>query len=607
MARFSSIVHSYLSMWTIGVIGSSLLGLGVVRALPAGPSAASVAESFGAANSTSGTILVAATGTATGSADLLVAAVHTRGLISPEPVTAIMDSAGNSWVRAAAVSDGDRADGEIWYTSSAHSVTSVTVSVATSSSIAVTVLDIPNATMSPLDRIATMTERGTAASTGSTEATSQADEIAVAVVGWNSTVAASNPSAGFTTISRFQSPVHNDAGGEQAAYETLASVGTPSYSATLSAAVSWTGLIATFEIETSAPPPELTSFSPLSGPVGTSVTINGAGVAGALSVSFNGVDGTITSNTESEVSADVPSGATTGPIAVTTAGGTATTSGLSPSAFSVAAGSGPPHVLVIMEENRGYAATLGSCGSDPYFCSLAGTYASDTSWYGVTHPSVPNYLAMVSGSTQGVTGDCAPNNCGPFAMTSFGGQLTAAGVPWVDYEESMPSPCFTGLSSTHYVEHHNGFMYFDDVRFATNCAQVVLPYPGASAVVSALDGPGAPDFVWITPNLIDDMHSASVSAGDAWLQANLSGILNSSWFADSGTVIITMDENSMQSTPAGGQIPMVIISSHAQGVGAISTPGNHYGTLRSLEDAYGFSYLGAAADPTNGDVSNLFG
>ena len=150
-------------------------------------------------------------------------------------------------------------------------------------------------------------------------------------------------------------------------------------------------------------------------------------------------------------------------------------------------------------------------------------------------------------------------------------------------------------------------MYFDDVRFATNCAQVVLPYPGASAVVSALDGPGAPDFVWITPNLIDDMHSASVSAGDAWLQANLSGILNSSWFADSGTVIIIMDENSMQSTPAGGQIPMVIISSHAQGVGAISTPGNHYGTLRSLEDAYGFSYLGAAADPTNGDVSNLFG
>src|SRR4029077_9899826 len=68
-----------------------------------------------------------------------------------------------------------------------------------------------------------------------------------------------------------------------------------------------------------------------------------------------------------------------------------------------------PHLMVIVEENRGYAATLGSCGSDPYLCSLAAGYASLTAWYGITHPSAPNYLALDSGSTQGVASDCTPD------------------------------------------------------------------------------------------------------------------------------------------------------------------------------------------------------
>src|SRR5579864_3664159 len=77
------------------------------------------------------------------------------------------------------------------------------------------------------------------------------------------------------------------------------------------------------------------------------------------------------------------------------------------------AGSSPPHVLVVMLENQGYGATLGSCGSDPYLCSLASSYASDTSWYGVTHPSLPNYLTATTGSTQG----CASDTCfGPFSV-----------------------------------------------------------------------------------------------------------------------------------------------------------------------------------------------
>jgi phosphatidylinositol-3-phosphatase len=267
-----------------------------------------------------------------------------------------------------------------------------------------------------------------------------------------------------------------------------------------------------------------------------------------------------------------------------------------------------PHLMVIMEENKGYGATLGSCAADPYYCSLAASYATDTSWYGISHPSAPNYVAFVSGGTQGVSSDCTPPSCGPFNVPSLGGQLTAAGIPWRAYMEGMPSACSAVASSGLYAEKHNPFLYFNDVRSASNCTTVEQPYPGVAGLVSALTGAGAPDFVWITPNLAHDMHDGSVAAGDAWLRANLAPVLASSWFtAGNATVIVTMDENDAASTPAGGQVPMVVISSKAKGMGAVTTHGNHYGALRSIEETYRLGLLGGAASSANGDLTGLFG
>ncbi len=273
-----------------------------------------------------------------------------------------------------------------------------------------------------------------------------------------------------------------------------------------------------------------------------------------------------------------------------------------------AVASSRPHVMVIMEENKGYKATLGTCASDPYYCSLAAGYATATSWFAISHPSAPNYVAVTSGSTQGLSSDCTPPGCGPFGVTSLGGQLTAAGIPWRAYMESMPSPCYSTGSSGAYAEKHNPFLYYTDVRNAANCATVDQPYPGAAGLVAALNGAGAPDFVWITPNLLNDMHDGTVQQGDAWLQANLAPVLASPWFTGgNATVIVTMDENDSQSTPGGGQIPTVVISSRARGVGAVSTAGNLYGTLRSIEETYRLGLLGNAASAASGDLSSLFG
>ena len=286
---------------------------------------------------------------------------------------------------------------------------------------------------------------------------------------------------------------------------------------------------------------------------------------------------------------------------------------LPPTLSPTSSGATRPHILVIMEENRGYAQTLGSCSTDspdPYFCSLASQYASSTHWYGVEHPSQPNYIDIASGADQGCTSDTCS---GLFSATDLGGQLTAAHIPWATYMESMPAPCFTGESSGEYAHKHNPFIVFADVAHASNCSTVELPYPGAVGLAAALDAANAPDFVWISPNLLDDMHDGSIQQGDVWLRTNLSPILSSPWFADHGTVIITMDENDVETggsccgDAAGGQLPMVVISENSRGKGSVGLTGDHFGTLRSIEEVYGLPRLGAAGNAANGDLGGLFG
>jgi acid phosphatase len=285
---------------------------------------------------------------------------------------------------------------------------------------------------------------------------------------------------------------------------------------------------------------------------------------------------------------------------------------LSPAARPSPTSRAEPHVLLIVEENQGYDSTQTVCGTDnSYFCQLASTYASVVPWYGVTHPSLPNYLALTSGSTQGCLSDDCP---GPYSADNLGYQLTQADIPWAAYMESMPAPCYTGISDGEYAKKHDPFVFYTDILDSGSCAQHVLPYPGAGDLLTSLDRATAPDFVWITPNLIDDMHDGTVAQGNAWLQANLAPILDSTWFTKfSSTVIVTEDENDDEPTgsccndAAGGQIPELVISRQAKGRGMVSIAGDHYGTLRSIEEAFDLPLVGTAGQSDNGNLTSLFG
>jgi acid phosphatase len=266
-------------------------------------------------------------------------------------------------------------------------------------------------------------------------------------------------------------------------------------------------------------------------------------------------------------------------------------------------------VLIVMEENLGYSGTLGSCGADPYLCSLASAYASATGWYGVTHPSEPNYVALASGGIQGCVNDssCTANS---LTAADLGGQLTATSIPWVAWMEGMPSACSTTSGSGNYVLKHNPFAFFKD-NFSGACH--IQPYPGARGAVPILDGGQAPHFVWITPNLLDDMHDGSAQQGDTWLKDSLAPILASSWFTDfPSTVIVTMDEaeggpSGHLAAQQGGRVPLVVISSNAKGRGRVALAGDHYGTLRSIEESFGLAPLGGAENAANGTLTSLFG
>ena len=126
-------------------------------------------------------------------------------------------------------------------------MTSVTVTVSGTASLAMTVIDIAGATATPLDKTMTATGASTTASTGTTLTTSQASEIVIADIGWNSAVSVSKQTVGYTPLPFQQATVSGNQTGEQAAWLVVSATGAQSFAATLSSSVAWIGAIATFK------------------------------------------------------------------------------------------------------------------------------------------------------------------------------------------------------------------------------------------------------------------------------------------------------------------------------------------------------------------------
>ena len=239
------------------------------------------------------------------------------------------------------------------------------------------------------------------------------------------------------------------------------------------------------------------------------------------------------------------------------------------------------HVVWIVLENKGYDQIMAAPAA-PYLNRMAALCGEAASFFAETHPSLPNYIAMTSGSTQGIADDLGPSSH-PLAVPSIFGQL---GGDWRALQESMPSNCALA-SAGPYAVRHNPAAYFTGVRGA--CATQDVPLGGTPDVSAR--------FTFITPDLCSDMHDCSVATGDAWLAQWVPKILDGDEYRSGTTaVFITTDEDGGVS---GQHIPTLVLAPSIRPGTLDATPYTHYSMLRTTEEMLGLSPIGAAETATS--------
>ncbi|MBV9821758.1 MAG: hypothetical protein JO144_05890 [Actinobacteria bacterium] len=246
----------------------------------------------------------------------------------------------------------------------------------------------------------------------------------------------------------------------------------------------------------------------------------------------------------------------------------------------------PDHVVVLVLENHSDSEVIGNPAA-PYINSLAATGANFTQSYAVTHPSEPNYLALFSGSTQGITDDSCPHT---FDTANLGAELIANSLPFAGYSESMPYDGYTGCSSGAYARKHNPWVDFSTVPASSNLTLDAFP----------TDYSQLPTVSFVVPNLDDDMHDGTVAQGDTWVRDHLDGYLQWAKTHDS-LLVLTFDEDDHSS---GNRIPTVFAGASVR-AGDYSERIDHYDVLRTLEDAYDLPHAGAAATAT--PITDIWG
>ncbi len=235
------------------------------------------------------------------------------------------------------------------------------------------------------------------------------------------------------------------------------------------------------------------------------------------------------------------------------------------------------HVVWILMENKDYSSVVGA-GSAPYINHLGHRYGLATNYSAISHPSLPNYIALTSGGLQGVSDDSDPSSH-QLNVPSIFSQLPGGASR--SLEQGMSSHCAKG-DSGEYAVRHNPETYYTNL--GQQCSRYNVPF-GAKPDLSAR-------FTFVTPNLINDMHDGSIGDGDRFLQGYVPALMATPQYRSGNTAIfIIWDENE---GAGGNQVPCIVISPYTRGV-RDSTRYSHYSLLRTTEELLGLSPLGRAS------------
>jgi hypothetical protein len=284
-------------------------------------------------------------------------------------------------------------------------------------------------------------------------------------------------------------------------------------------------------------------------------------------------------------------GACGGSPAHRSAGQTSTSSSAPPTSTTTAAPCGltttPPsryqHVVWVWMENHDWQQVLGDPSAAPFEAQLVRQCGTATDYHSVGSPSLPNYIAATSGSTQGISDDDSPSSH-PLTVDNVFRQVRTSGGTERSYEESMTSTCQLAPAGEYAVKHNPAAYYVGGAdRAACQADDVPL-----TAFATDLAAGHLPTFANVTPNLCHDTHDCSVATGDAWLAGWLPPLLASAEYrAGTTAVVVVWDEY----TP----MPNLIISPSVPPGTTAANPVDHYTLLGTTEDLLGLPRLGQAA------------
>lgn len=356
---------------------------------------------------------------------------------------------------------------------------------------------------------------------------------------------------------------------------------------------------------------------------GESSISDGVGTsAGGASTTSTGTRMT-TSSTSSSMSTSTSTAQTTGSGAGDATSSTGPGAGTSVGGGSATGtGGGADHtpgfttVFTIVMENHSEEDIVGSAAA-PYINSLIAQYGFAANYYdSMEHPSLLNYLWLVSGSDQGAPTDVDPDwnwGFGSFPVTAphLGQQLDDGNVKWRSYQESMGTPCKLD-NDGNYAPRHDPFLYFSDIQDdVQKCSRLNVDYSVFPTDLAA----GDYKYMWITPNLVDNGHNrdstvdpsnsddyaVEIEQEDAWLSTEIPKILQSATYQAGGVIFLTWDEgDSPDIFSTDDHVAMIVISPKLKQAGFVSnTPLSHASYLATMEDLWGFPRVGAAVGAQN--------
>jgi len=289
-------------------------------------------------------------------------------------------------------------------------------------------------------------------------------------------------------------------------------------------------------------------------------------------------------------------------------------------------GGGFRHVFVIMMENTGFNTLIGNPNA-PFTNYLAATAGLASNYFGVAHPSQPNYIAATSGSTNGVTGDGNVT----IDVQNIVDQLESHQKSWKAYMQSF-SLCNSNLLATScgnqlYERKHNPFVSYQDVQSSPSRLDNIVDF---SQLATDLANDTVPDYSWISPDQCHDMHGRGgggasdscdfsqvqplIAAGDLFLSQTVSSIVNSKAWRGNSVIFIMWDESDFtgsgpsgfgdtsgccDANPGGGHVVSLVYSRDVHRARTSKDAFNHFSMLATIQDAWHLGCLGFTCDTKN--------